>query len=327
VELPVKVELLAAFNVVRAVETVKLFAKLRFDPATVLSIGAADKLGPKAYVLLKLIVPVLENVIVPSRWLNAALKLMIPVETVITAQAELVPVDNVVVPLRFNVPVVTAIRDTRDAVLLVALPTVVVPLTVADPPLIFHASATLFAVGWFSRTFPLTVKVLVPPCVRELAVPPAVNVRPVQELLLFIVLVAPAAIMIGPNVVLDVPPIVYPALEKVTVLVPTLKLPLLVQLPPAVKAKFPVANVAPLLIVSGALTTLAAFIVIVPVLAITTPPVPANVVIHSSDEAVLAVVVLYRRTVAVPSKESMPFTVGVVANVFTPEPESVRLPL
>jgi hypothetical protein len=28
--------------------------------------------------------------------------------------------------------------------------------------------------------------------------------------------------------------------------------------------------------------------------------------------------------VAVPSMESMPFTVGVVANVFAPEPESVK---
>jgi hypothetical protein len=61
-----------------------------------------------------------------------------------TAQAELVPVDNVVVPLRFRVPEVTAIRETNVAVLLVAEPTVVVPLTVADPPLIFQLSVTVF---------------------------------------------------------------------------------------------------------------------------------------------------------------------------------------
>ena len=103
VELPVKVELLVAFNV-RATETVKLLPNFRFAPATVVKIGAALKVGPKAYVELKLIVPVLVIDIVPSPWLSAALKLMMPVDTVITAHAELVPVDSVVVPFKFNVP-------------------------------------------------------------------------------------------------------------------------------------------------------------------------------------------------------------------------------
>ena len=74
-------------------------------------------------------------------------------------------------------------------------------------------------------------------------------------------------------------------------------------------------------------------------MAIITPPLAANGVIHSFAEAVLGVAVLYWRvaftpyvttpavtvTIAVPSMESMPFTVGVVANVFVFVPERVRL--
>ena len=54
--------------------------------------------------------------------------------------------------------------------------------------------------------------------------------------------------------------------------------PLLMKFPPRVSALFPVARLAPLLIVSGTevLKTFAAFIVIVPVLAITTPPLAAS---------------------------------------------------
>lgn len=100
-------------------------------------------------------------------------------------------------------------------------------------------------------------------------------------------------------------------------------------------------KVAPLLIISGAETpnTLAPSIVIAPVFLIITPPVPAKGVIHSFEVVVLAVAVLYCSValapkvtapdvtdmVAVPSIESIPFTVGVVANVFAPEPERVRL--
>jgi hypothetical protein len=94
---------------------------------------------------------------------------------------------------------------------------VVVPVTVADPALIFHADVLVFAVGWLIKTFPFTVSTLVPPCVKELAVPAATNVRPVHELLLFIVIVAPELICITPNAVLDVPPIVFAAPEKICV--------------------------------------------------------------------------------------------------------------
>ena len=83
----------------------------------------------------------------------------------------------------------------------------------------------------------------------------------------------------------------------------------------------------------------AVFKVIVPVLVMITPPVPVNGVIHSSDVAVYAAGLLYcsvafapyvttpvvTTTDAVPSRESKLFTVGVVAKVFAPEPESIRL--
>lgn len=80
-------------------------------------------------------------------------------------------------------------------------------------------------------TFPLTVSTLVVPCVNELAVPLAVKVKFVHELLLFIVVTAPAAIVMGPNVVLAVPLIVFVP-ENVTPYEPALSVPpLFVQLP------------------------------------------------------------------------------------------------
>jgi hypothetical protein len=126
----------------------------------------------------------------------------------------------------------------------------------------------------------------------------------------------------------------------VIVEVPPVRVPLLIKLPLNVSPKFPVASVAPLLIVSGipALNTFAAFIVIVPVLAMITPPVAVNGVFHSLP-AVLDVGVLYRKVaaepyvsvpvtvaVAVPSMERIPFTVVVpVGKVFADVPERVRL--
>lgn len=82
---------------------------------------------------------------------------------------------------------------------------------------------------------------------------------------------------------------------------PAVNVPELVKLPPKLTWKFPVFNDAPELIANGidALNTLAAFIVMIPVLAMFTPPVAANGVIHSTP-AVLAVVVLYRSVAAAP---------------------------
>ncbi len=74
------------------------------------------------------------------------------------------------------------------------------------------------------------------------------------------------------------------ALFSVTVAVPGTNVPLLIRLPFSVRLKLPLFNVAPLLIVRGipALNVFAASNVIAPTPAITTPPVAANGVIHSS---------------------------------------------
>jgi hypothetical protein len=70
--------------------------------------------------------------------------------------------------------------------------------------------------------------------------------------------------------------------------------PELIKSPPKVSELFEVNKVDPLLIVRGADTanSFAAFMVIIPVFAIITPPVPLNEEIHSSDDAFLAVAVL-----------------------------------
>jgi hypothetical protein len=117
--------------------------------------------------------------------------------------------------------------------------------------------------------------------------------------------------------------------------------PLLTKLPPNVKARLLVANVAPLLMVSGteALKTLALLSVMAPVLAIITPPVATNGVIHSAAPAVRLVAVSYFRvaaepyvnvfppsaSVAVPCIDKVPLTVKLTPIVFAPEPERVRL--
>ena len=71
--------------------------------------------------------------------------------------------------------------------------------------------------------------------------------------------------------------------------------PLLMKSPPSVSWKFPVASVAPLLIVSGTevLKTFAASNVMAPVLAMITPPLATKGLIHSFELAVLELVVLY----------------------------------
>lgn len=70
--------------------------------------------------------------------------------------------------------------------------------------------------------------------------------------------------------------------------------PLLMRLPFRVKRELDKDSVAPLLMVRGTEVskTFAAFIVIVPVFAMTTPPVAVKGEIHSSKDAVLAVAVL-----------------------------------
>jgi hypothetical protein len=122
---------------------------------------------------------------------------------------------------------------------------------------------------------------------------------------------------------------------------PLVSVPEFEKLPDVVMRFAPGVSVAPELMVSGtaALNILAAFKLMAPVLAMVTPPVAVNGDTHSSSVTVLAVVVLYcndalepyvttpvvTTTVAVPCKLRIPLTVGVVANVLTPEPDKVRL--
>ena len=95
--------------------------------------------------------------------------------------------------------------------------------------------------------------------------------------------------------------------SSVKVLVPVLarvKVPVTVVAPPTVSVQrlfAPVTNAAPVLMVrgAGAVKVKAEPVVITPVLAIITPPVPTNVGIHSIP-AVRAVVVLYCNVAAAP---------------------------
>ena len=77
--------------------------------------------------------------------------------------------------------------------------------------------------------------------------------------------------------------------------------PLLMKFPPNVVEKFPVFKVEPLFMVRGTpeLRTFAPFMVITPALAMVTPPVPPNGVVHSAP-VVLEVAVLYCKVAAAP---------------------------
>ena len=118
--------------------------------------------------------------------------------------------------------------------------------------------------------------------------------------------------------------------------------PLLIKLPFKVNNTVPNPNCAEEFTVSGAvaLNVFATVIVILPIFAITTPPDAVNGVIHSSVvPTLLAVPVLYSSvafapyvtvpvdtfTVAVPCIDRTPFTVGELAKVLVPEPESIKL--
>ena len=130
------------------------------------------------------------------------------------------------------------------------------------------------------------------------------------------------------------PSIVAPAPLRVIAPVVPLKVPFTRRLPPTPMVYVKPANVEPELTVSEALMVLLAFKVIVPVLAIITPPEPENAAGHStpaaSDVAVLyasvalAPYVGTTEAVAVPAIVRMPFTVTPVV-VLAPEPLKVRL--
>ena len=100
----------------------------------------------------------------------------------ITLEAACVPLpEKVIPPLAFNVPVVITIFSVRVAVLFEA-GKLIRPDTVAEPPLIFQAQVMPVAVGCAIVTAPLTVKLLVPLCVKLVAVAEAAKVKEAQLL-------------------------------------------------------------------------------------------------------------------------------------------------
>ena len=152
----------------------------------------------------------------------------------------------------------------------------------------------------------------------------------------------------APKAVWFIIPPLFMVTDPVKVFVPVLakvNVPETVVVPPTVNVQVlvaPVANVAPVLMIKGTpeFNVFAELVVIVAVLLTITPPLPPNGLGHSVAPIVLFVAVLYCSVaplpkvtepaaviaiVADPSIESTPFTVGVVANVFAPEPETVRL--
>ena len=185
--------------------------------------------------------------------------------------------------------------------------------------------------------FPVKVCVKAIPKFKEPEVPLIVNPEP---LTLPVRVAVPEAFVIETNPVVVNPAMLWTDIVLSIIIgeLPAVKVPLFTKLPPKFTWRFPVAIVAPLAIVKGAfeLNTLAAFIVMIPVLIVVTPPVAANGEIHSTP-AVLDVVVLYcsfeaapyvgaAETVAVPSIDTVEFTVQfAVVNVLIPELENVKL--
>ena len=139
------------------------------------------------------------------------------------------------------------------------------------------------------------VKVWVSPTPRSIVppVPLMVSAAP----LTFPVNVAVPAVFVIETVPVVVNAPMLCATEPVMVTPPVVPLtvpPLFIRFPLKVKRKLDKDKVAPLFMVSGTdgSNVFAAFIVIVPVFAMTTPPEAVNGVIHSSNDAVLAVAVL-----------------------------------
>ncbi len=226
--------------------------------------------------------------------------------------------------------------------------TVLVPGLNTEPVPVHAVALVVFTLMILELPFSVpAVRVTLPVnvCVPEpmSMVPPEPLMVKATPLILPEIVAVPAVLVIDtvPVVVNPETVCVVALLAMITPPEPDVKVPLIMKSPPTVSKLAPGVKVAPVLIVSGtfAFRILAADIVMAPVLAIIIPPVAANGVIHSSAEAKRAVEVLYCKValvpyvttpvvtvmVAVPSIESIPFTVGVVANVFTNEPDKVRL--
>src|SRR4030042_2262209 len=174
-----------------------------------------------------------------------------------------------------------------------------VPVLAVNVPAISLALPPIFNVlepplSWPSVLVQVPVNVCVNP-VPRLSVPPkALIVSPLPLTLPWNV-AGPAGFVSE-----TVPVVVNPSMLCVDVVpamviaeLPADKVPSLIKSPWKVKPKLDVLRVAPVLMLRGTFVLfpncLEAFNVIVPVFLIITPPVAANEVIHSSDEAVLAV--------------------------------------
>ena len=217
-----------------------------------------------------------------------------------------------------NVPVVsmgpTMLKEDVDAALfqeLSAAPVIPAAAEETITPLLVTVTPGLIAIS---------------PAMARFAVALIVRSVVIANPALFVIPKLPAPL--EPSIVTPVP------LRVITPVVP-LKVPFTERLPPTPIVRVAPANVAPELTVREELMTLSAFKVTVPALvAIITPPVPANVAGNSKP---VVAVVLYAsvalppyvgtaETVAVPAIVSIPFTITVtVVIVLTPEPPRVRL--
>src|SRR3990172_2132154 len=179
----VNITLLPPFSVSAVVPAVRSPPTLRFDPDAVVNAGLFTP--PNVSPPSKLIVPAPVTESVPELSVNALLRVIVPVVTLITPVAALAFDAYVTEPVTLNDPVVTAIRETRDDVVFLP-PIATSPFTAADPVLMFHDVVTP-AVGWLTVTFPFTVSATRAPCVSELAVELAANVNEVHDILVLTV--------------------------------------------------------------------------------------------------------------------------------------------
>ena len=171
----VNITLLPALSVSGVVFTRRSDPRLRLAPT------AVDRTGvlilPKVRLPLKLTVPAPVMESFPDVKVNGLLKVIVPVDTLMTSVAAVGLDVNHTDPMTVNDPVVTAICDERDAVVFTP-PRVISPVTTAMLALTFQDVVTP-AVGWLMMTLPFTVSEAA--CVKELAAELGANVRSVHE--------------------------------------------------------------------------------------------------------------------------------------------------
>ena len=177
-------------------------------------------------------------------------------------------------------------------------PVSAVPLPIATDPLVNEPAPVMTAVTFEDAAlFKVTAPVIVKESLMERVAPEAEKVNEAALEAALRVAVPAVFDTVSEPVVENPSMLCVPVPLIVMAELPAVNVPLLIKLPPSVSAKLlaEVLSVAPLLMVSGTLVlnTLAASKVIVPVLAMMTPPVAANVASHSLVDTVLAVEVLY----------------------------------